>query len=194
MNEHDPGHPDQREAAINALLDGELDASSAAALQAEASEDAALARAIVAAWQLQQGMDQLALDQAPAALRRRLRSIPKEQRAAAGGALWGLPRWALATAALSLSLAAVTMLISPQATAPQMSAGAQPSAAAGTDLQQVRRTQRELAIAFHYLDKVGLRVGHEINRTLSDELAEPIKDSLSTHLPYSGRTHKEKHA
>ena len=47
------------ESKVNALLDGELDGASTDLLKQAASEDHALARAIIEAYQLQRGMDQI---------------------------------------------------------------------------------------------------------------------------------------
>ena len=181
-----PEHPaDGWEEAINELLDGALDDASADALKAAAEGDRELALAIVDAWRLQKSMDELALEKAPAGLRRKLRRIPREYRVTSPYRPMGLPGWALAGGMATMVLAAVAVM---------MVTGPQPTASRrGVDAAKVAQTRRELATAFHYLDKVGLRVGREIHEELNDELSAPIRDNLSKHLPWTGQTQKEKH-
>ena len=194
MTGQGPANPTDWEDKINALLDGVLDEASTEALKSAAGTDGALARAIVSAWQLQQGMDQLALEEAPASLRRKLRRIPREHKAAGRRPLLTLPRWALAGSLAALALIAVVTVMNRRPdgqaiTAPQHLAGHTASEPA-----QVAQARRELAIAFYYLDKVGLRVGREIHSELNDELSAPIKENLFKHMPHTGQSDKEKHA
>jgi anti-sigma factor RsiW len=212
MTGSDPGNPEDRETRINALLDGELDEASSAALKAAAEEDRVLARALVEAWQLQRRLDELHLQPAPASLRRKLKRIPLEhgnQRPA-----FGVPRWIPAMSlagglALTAALAAGLVLWqwpTPPAISPPdswkpvdvPSASLPPQGvtqalpAFEPDPAQVEQTRRELRIAFHYLDKAGFRVGRRINEVLNDELSLPIKENLSRIIPYSGQSPKEK--
>jgi ferric-dicitrate binding protein FerR (iron transport regulator) len=118
MTGQDPGNPADRAALaredeINALLDGALDEAAVKALKAAAAEDSELAQAIVAAWQLQQSMDQLHLEKAPPSLRRKLRRIPHQHPAAPHRRLLPLPRWVLACGLASVVLIAVAMMMSP---------------------------------------------------------------------------------
>jgi anti-sigma factor RsiW len=193
MSESGPTNPADREAEINALLDGELDAATAADLKAAAAADSALAQAIVQAWQLQQGMDQLQLEKAPASLSRKLRRIPREQAALSRRAFLGMPRWAAAAGLASVVLVTVVMVLSEpsgQTVAPRQQA----AIGAEIDPARVREARRELSIAFSYLDKAGFRVSRQIQEVLSEELAAPVKDNLSKHIPYTGQSHKEKQA
>ena len=88
MNEYDEKWEDQ----INALLDGELSSDDADLLKAEASDDRALARAIVEAYQLQQAMDAIDVERAPASLTRKLQAIPRKHRTKPVFSLFQ-PRW-----------------------------------------------------------------------------------------------------
>jgi len=198
MSGQGPRKPADWEAEINALLDGELDATTTAALKAAAAEDQALARAIVEAWQLQQCMDELQLEKAPASLARRLDRIPREQGALSHRRILGMPRWATAAGLASVLLAVlVLMRVEP----PGQGGLSPPQVASGAAIEpaeirpeQVSKARRELAIAFSYLDKTGFRVSREIQEVLSEELSAPVKDNLSEHLPYMGQSRKEKHA
>ena len=187
-----PANPGDHEAWINELLDGELDEAAAQALKAAAAEDSVLARAIVDAWQLQKGMDQIQLEKAPASLSRKLKRIPQQQRAALRGSAPGLSRWVMAAGLASLVVAvALTLMMDP---ARRDVAAPQPFATqAETDAARVAQTRRDLATAFFYLDKVGLRLGHQINEVLNDELSAPVKHNLIKHMPFTGASHKEKH-
>jgi len=190
MTVQGPGRPGKDwETEINALLEGELDETSAEALKAAAAADSRLAAAIVEAWQLQKSMDELQPERAPASLRQKLRRIPRRHALASRKPWPGLPRWAPAGAMAALVLIALAVLIGrPGGTGPRPGA-----ARNGADMARVEQTRRELATAFHYLDKVGLRVGREIREELNDELSAPIKDNIYRHLPYTGLAQKEKH-
>jgi len=189
-----PAIPKDWESEINALLDGALDEASAEALKTAAARDPVLAQAIVEAWQLQKTLDQLQLQKAPVSLRRKLRRIPLEQGAARRHRVLGLPRWALAGGLASVALVAVAMMMmsGPAGQGPTNTAPTAASDNAG-DAARVMETRRELLIAFHYLDKVGLRVEQEIHQVLNEELSAPVTENLSEHMPYSGQSHKEKH-
>lgn len=184
-----PQHPaDGWEEAIDKLLDGSLDEASAGDLKSAATKDANLALAIVDAWQLQKSMDELHLERAPASLRRKLQRIPRDYRVVSHSWVTGLPRWVLAGGMATMIVAAVALM-----TGQHGGADRQPAATGGgMDAAQLAQTRRELATAFHYLDKVGLRVGREIHEELNDELSTPIKANLYKHLPYTGRSQKEK--
>lgn len=193
MNGHEPTDLADREADINALLDGELDEVTAAKLKAAAAEDSILAQAIVGAWQLQQGMDQLQLEKAPTTLKRRLRRIPREQLVLSRRSILGMPRWVAAVGMASVLLVtAAIMLGGPSGQNTELPR----QAALGPEIDpaRVREARRELGIAFSYLDKAGFRVGRQIQDVLSEELSAPVKDNLSKHIPYIGQPRKEKHA
>lgn len=190
MMGHDPEHPaGDWEREINELLEGALDETSSEALKAAAARDSELARAILRAWQLQKSMDELQLEKAPVRLRRKLKRIPRDYAGDSRRPWFVTPRWVVAGGMAALLLVAVVLTtgrftgIHPQQTASQ----------AAADAAKMEQTRRDLATAFYYLDKVGLRVGREIHEELNDELSDPIRDNLSKHLPYTGRKQKEKH-
>ena len=97
MTNEDPkdpiGHLAEWESQVNALLDGELDEESTAALKQEAGEDHELARAIIEAYELQRGMERLGMEHAPSSLRKKLRQIPRAQKP-----FLRPRRWVIATA------------------------------------------------------------------------------------------------
>jgi len=186
-------NPADWEKQINALLDGELDAASAEGLEAAAAQDSDLARLIVDAWNLRKNMDQLQLERAPASLRRKLRRIPRQHRLANPRRVRVLPGWVLAGGAAAIVLVAVAMMMGKPAGQAVMNPSSGASLGA-SDAVRAEQARRELAIAFYYLDKVGLRVEQQIHGVLNDELSAPVKDNLSKHMPYTGRSHKEKRA
>lgn len=193
MNGHDPATPKDWEIEINALLDGELDDVSARALKVAAAEDRVLARAIVAAWQLHQSLEQQRPLRAPACLRRKLRRIPREQKAATGRLVFAMPRWLPAGGLAAIVLVAVGIFLNEPAGRTVINSQATASRSA-SDAALRQQTRRELAIAFYYLDKAGLRLGRQIHQLMNDELSAPVRDELSRHLPYVGSAHKENNA
>ena len=202
MSTHDSGTPVDPEDAlyesrINALLEGELTPEEAEALKAAARKDSRLAEAIVAAWQLQESLDRLSIEKAPASLRQRLQRIPAEYGEPEVRSGFGLGRWALSLGVVAIAAVSLTLVLEPKNSetaspgGPGQVAG-QPDQAAMPD--EVAEARRELAIAFHYLDKAGLRTSREIRSVLSEELAAPVKDNLWKHLPYMPQGSKEKQA
>jgi len=192
-----PMNPNEYEAAINALLDGELDQEASEALKEGARDDAALAQAIIQAWQLQRSMEHLEIEKAPPGLRRKLRQIPREQRRGWSQPVWGLPRWVGAAGVASVAALALALTLGRQDNGPapapveqQLSSNPAP----GSEPARAEEARRELEIAFYYLDKAGLRVGREINEVLYEEISEPVKDNLTKHIPYTAQSRKEKHA
>ena len=125
-------------------------------------------------------MEQLTIEKAPASLRRRLQRIPREERGRAGFWSWlfpeQFPRWAMAPAFAAVPLLVLAVvLMQPR----------QPSAA---DVEQARQ---DLAVAFSYMDKVGLRAGSEIKTVLGGELRRGVKGPLSEHIPFTEQSLKE---
>jgi hypothetical protein len=101
-----------------------------------------------------------------------------------------MPRWLPAGGLAAMVLVAVAMLLNEPAGRTVISSQATASRSA-SDAARREQTRRELAIAFFYLDKAGLRLGQEIREVLNDELSAPVKDELSKHMPYVGPAHKE---
>ncbi len=169
MTHDTTGPSDDREARINALLDGELGLSETEALKTAAGDDRELARAIIDAYRLQQALEGLRIERAPARLRRTLRRIPARHRPPQLQ-----PRWLAAFAAVPLVVAVVISL--------------QPTPPSAAELE---RAQRELAIAFHYLgqvsDRARNRIQHEVGSELSDAVAGSVVNSIPK--PKSKETH-----
>jgi anti-sigma factor RsiW len=172
MNEKTPNQqPGQRpdlqdwEDAINALLDGELDDQEAESLKAAASDDRALARAIIEAYQLQQALARIPMERAPVSLQRKLADIPHEQRRIQRP-FWSQPAFVTALAAVPLLVIAVALLN------PQQPANRDPTAA------ELKKARQELAIAFSYLEKVGRKTGLEIETTVSQEMQQTINQNM----------------
>jgi len=156
MNEHD----DIWEREINALFDGELDDEAMDRLKTKARADADLAGAIIEAQQLQQVMDTIHIEKAPASLRRRLRAIPRQERGPRWPALLK-PRWAAALAAVPLIVITVS-LMQPD----------KPSA------REVAKARHDLAIAFSYLDKAGQFTAREIRSEVGNTLTDAVAGAV----------------
>ena len=165
------------EEQINALLDGELDDEQTKQLKAAAQHDTALAQAIVEAYQLQQALEAIPLQRAPASLRRKLASIAAEQGAGTRSKSrpgWFQPVWISALAAIPLVIIALNIW---QPTETQMT---EPVAAGPTEptAAEVREAQRELAVAFEYLGKVGRKTGLEISTTVNSEMQQTVNKPM----------------
>ncbi|MEJ2534046.1 MAG: hypothetical protein P8008_00840 [Gammaproteobacteria bacterium] len=173
------GRPETQdwEAQIEALLDGDLDPAGAEALKRAAENDAALARALIEAYELQRLMDGLPREQAPASLRRKLRRIPREQRAA-GRPVFLQPRWAMALAVVPLALALVVM----------HPTNNRPSEA---ELAQARQ---DLAVALSYLRLASEATGREIRTTLDEGASGPVAESTVRTLAEPFNLDKEQDA
>ena len=120
---------------------------------------------------------QLGVEKAPRSLTRRLHLSPREEGFEPG---WrrllrpaATPRWVLAPVMAAALLAVGVVLTLPR----------QPSEA------EVLQARRELALAFHYIDKAGVITGQEIQSVLGgklrEELRDPVKDNLSKHFPFT---------
>ena len=64
----------------------------------------------------------------------------------------------------------------------------QPQQPSQADVEQARQ---DLAVAFAYLDKAGLRTGDEIQSILGRELRQSVKEPLSRYMPYTEQFRKE---
>lgn len=124
--------------------------------------------------------EQLAIENAPASLTRRLYRIPQEQQ---GRPRWWkrllspgqAPRWVLVPALAAALLAIGLVLTLPR----------QPSQ------EEIFQARHDLAVAFHYIDKAGVVAGREIQSVLGGELRDPVKDNLSKHIPFTRQFRKE---
>ena len=168
MNKYDEKWEDR----INALLDGELSNADADLLKAEASDDRDLARAIVEAYQLQQAMDTVQVERAPASLTKRLRAIPRQQKPK-----FSLfqPRWVTALAVIPLVVIAVSLM--------------RPDTPSEIEIAQARQ---DMAIAFAYLDKAGAITGREIELTVGQTMANAVTGSVNRAIKSQNLTSKEK--
>lgn len=172
MNEYDEKWEEQ----INALLDGELSDLHAEALKAQASDDRALARAIIEAYQLQKAMHTVRVERAPDSLRKRLRAIPREHRPSPVFTILQ-PRWVMAAAVIPLVLI-VTSLMQPDT----------PSA------EEIEKARHDLATAFAYLDRAGQFTGREIETTVGKTMSDAIAGSVIRNIKSQYETSKEKEA
>ena len=172
MNEYD----EKREDLINALMDGELSATDAQLLKAEASDDRELARAIIEAYQLQQEMDAIDVERAPDSLRKRLRAVPRENRPAPVFSLLQ-PRWAMALAAIPLMVIVVSLM--------------QPDTPSASEVAKARQ---EMALAFAYLDKAGAITGREIESRVGHTMADAVTGSVNRAIKSQNLNSKEKEA
>jgi len=172
MNEYDEKWEDR----INALLDGELSATDTELLKTAAEDDHDLARAIIEAYQLQQAMEAVRVERAPASLRKRLREIPRQHRSAP---FFGLlqPRWVMAFAAIPLVVIAVSLM--------------RPSTPSASEIAEARL---ELAIAFTYLEKAKVITGREIESSVGQTMADAVTDSVNRVIKSPSLTSKEKEA
>ncbi|KAA9131589.1 hypothetical protein F3N42_09750 [Marinihelvus fidelis] len=152
---------DRYELQINALVDGELDEAEAAALKAEAERDPALAKAIIEAYELRQLMASLPDEPAPRSLRRKLKAVPREQKALAKPASFG-PRWAMGMglAAVPLAVMLVVTQLGPK----------EPSAA------ELAQAERDLVVAMGYLQKVTRAANREIEDSIGDGFSRPVTE------------------
>jgi len=172
MNEYDEKWEDQ----INALLAGELSDTDAEALKSEATDDRDLARAIIEAHQLQRAMDAVQVERAPASLSKRLKAIPREQRAESkAGFRFFEPRWAMALAAVPLAFIVVNLM--------------QPDTPSDADITKARQ---DLAIAFAYIDKAGSVTGREIESTVGNTMAGALSGSVNRTMKLNNEDSKEK--
>ena len=124
---------------------------------------------------------ELETEKAPASLTRRLNRIPEEHRSRGWKWPWQwslapAPRWAMAPAlaALPLFVLAVFLL---------QDRGPSPS--------EVEQARHDLAVAFAYMDRVGLRTGAEIQGVLGSELRQTVKQPLVEHLLVNETSRKE---
>ena len=178
----DKGFEDSsREERINALLDGDLDPDEAETLKAMATQDKDLMRAITEAYQLQRAMEHVRVEKAPARLRRRLKQIPRQNRA-----VYLQPRWVAAFAIVPLMIIAVALMRSPgpvatqfdQANVEQSQINQAQIDQAQIDQARVKRARQELAVAFAYIDNVSAKAGNLIASEVGGEMSHAVAGSI----------------
>ncbi|MDZ4728368.1 MAG: hypothetical protein SH820_00255 [Xanthomonadales bacterium] len=199
MNEKPQLHanPLYWEEQINALLDGELNDEQAGQLQAAARNDPALAQAIVAAYQLQQALEAIPQQRAPASLRHKLTNIPDEQGRKVGRKArptcrsgWFQSAWISALAAIPLVIIALSLwqpaeLGIIEHTVTELT---EPTTA------ELREARRELAVAFGYLGRVGRKTGLEIGNTVNREMQQTINENMIRTIQEQMEFNKERNA
>ena len=131
--------------------------------------------------QLDRLLATLEVESAPASLSSRLNRIPEEEGSKGWKWPWqwfadSQPRWVMAPAFAVIAVAVITVAL-------MQDRG--PSAA------EVEQARKDVAIAFAYLDKAGLRTGAEIQDVLGSELRHSVKEPLSEHLPFTEQFRKE---
>jgi anti-sigma factor RsiW len=171
MNENGKFEDGKWEAQINALLDGELGPEEAETLKSAASDDQALARDIIEAYQLQQALEGLRPEPAPTSLRRKLKKIPRQH---AERPVFLQPRWAAAFAVVPLAVLSL-WLAQPR----------EPSQA------EIERAAAELAIAFNYIEQVSGRTIGRIEQEVGGELNEAVGESVIRSIPQSESKEKQ---
>ena len=123
----------------------------------------------------------LEIESAPASLTSRLNRIPEEESRKG----WNWRRWfALPAAGRMMAPAFAAVAVAALAVVLMQDRG--PSAA------EVEQARKDLAIAFAYIDKAGLRTGSEIRDVLGSELRENVKQPLSEHMPFTEQSQEEK--
>lgn len=135
--------------------------------------------------QLEAMLAELEIEKAPASLTSRLNRIPEEESSKGWSGLKGrigrlfespAPRWVMAPAMAAIAVAVLAAVL-------MQDRG--PSAA------EVEQARKDLAVAFAYLDKAGLRTGEEIQSILGSELRHGVKQPLSEHMPFTEQFRKE---
>jgi anti-sigma-K factor RskA len=174
----------RHEAQINSLLDGELDDAQAAALRQAAESDAALAQAIIEAYQLRAELANLPQERAPDSLRQKLQRIPAEHaprtapartgKSSGQGLRWFQPRWVMALAAVPLVILIGLYQPGPREAEDPGRSLAGPTPPTAAELAQARQ---DLALAFAYLDKAGRVTGREIEYTIGTGMRDPVKEN-----------------
>ena len=61
----------------------------------------------------------------------------------------------------------------------------------GPSEAEVEQARRDLAVAFAYMDRAGVRTGAEIQNVLGSELRNSVKKPLSEHMPFTEQFRKE---
>ena len=170
MNKYD----EKWEQQINELLDGELSQTASEKLKSAAGDDRELASAIVEAYQLQQAMETVKLETAPASLTRRLKAIPAEQRSYSS---WLQPRWAMALAVVPLVVIGISL--------------SQPQTPSAVEIAQAKQ---DLAVAFAYLEKASNRTSYQIESQVGGAMTEAVTGTVLRNFKSQNESSKEKEA
>ena len=131
--------------------------------------------------QLEAMLADLDIEKAPASLTSRLNRIPEEEGSKGWKWPWQWfsgqqPRWVMAPALAAIAVAVLAGVL-------MQNRG--PSAA------EVEQARKDLAVAFAYLDRAGMRTGAEIQDIVGSELRHGVKQPLSEHMPFTEQFRKE---
>jgi hypothetical protein len=135
--------------------------------------------------QLEAMLAELEIEKAPASLASRLNRIPEQERRKGlnGFSQWfkrwfenPAPRWVMAPALAAVPLIVLTVALMQDR---------------GPSADEVEQARQDLAVAFAYLDKAGVRTGNEIQNILGSELRHSVKEPLSEHMPFTEQFRKE---
>ena len=159
---------------INALLDGELSTEQAKSLRAAAEDHRDLNRAIGEATELRQAMSEIRLERAPGSLRRKLRQIPRQQRAQERPGFLQL-RWGMAMATV---VVAVTIMVS------QMG----PTQPTDVEITQARQ---DLNVVLTYLARASRKTRHQIALNIGHGFSRPVTNNTLRIVSDQFRFNKE---
>ncbi len=131
--------------------------------------------------QLEALLADLDTEKAPASLTQRLYRIPAEQQRRGWKWPWQwslapAPRWAMAPAFAAVPLIVLAVFLFQER---------------GPSASEVEQARQDLAVAFAYMDRVGLRTGAEIQDILGGELRHGVKQPLVEHLLVNESSRKE---
>ena len=131
--------------------------------------------------QLEAMLEQLEIEEAPASLSSRLYPIPEEESNTGWKWPWQwfsnpMPQWVMAPALAAVPLIVLAVFLVQDR---------------GPSEAEVEQARRDLAVAFAYMDKAGVRTGAEIQNILGSELRQSVKKPLSEHMPFTEQFRKE---
>jgi len=153
--------------AIEELLAGDLDSKQAEQLKQASTSDQAMASAIIDAWTLREGLDELELETVPAALEKRLLAIPSQSKNRTKRFTWLNPAswqaghsWAVGSALVMTLIIAIGI-------------NSQPSRA------EILQAREDIQIALVYLGKSL----NQADRVPRDELSHKVHKILAGQQP-----------
>jgi anti-sigma factor RsiW len=159
VTEHKQANMNEQDELVNALIDGELSEQDRALLAQRLAGDSRLQQMIADSLDLQQALCAIPMERAPASLRRKLRRIPRQQKALSRSG-WLQPGWSWAVAAVPLLVLAIYLPV--QHIAEQE--------------RQLAQARDELALALVYLHRANQRAGVEVQAALQAGLTRPVTE------------------
>ncbi len=164
MNDTTDNNQQPFEDAIEELLAGELDESSADRLKQAAATDQELASAIVDAWTLRKSLDELELEQVSPALEKRLLDIPSKQKTTSKWSSWfNFSNWQTGSGWALSSALAMSLILA-------IGVSRQP------DQSEILQARQDIQLALTYLGK-SLNQADQLTR---DELSMQVHKILTT--------------